>query len=105
MLNKEEHNNIINEVVELLKAETIDISSVTSRLENLRTNYNDAVSFEENCNKLKEDNEKLRSANMDLFLKLGDSKDSKPSVENVKENNIVEKNTNGLQELADEFLK
>ena len=105
MLKKEEHDQLINDIVESLKNETIDISTITTNLDKIRDNYSESIQFESDCNKLKEDNEKLRNTNMNLFLKLGDS--NKNNLTNHKTNEVEEenKNINALDSLADEYLK
>ena len=107
MYNNDEHETILKNIANAIQSEKIDIASVTQELDKLRTNYTESIQFEENCTSLKNDNEKLRSANMKLFLKIGDSnKNKEPPINQNNQNNKSQIQTihNGLDCLADEFL-
>ena len=82
MLKRELHEEILTRILENVKdGDLTKLPEVTADLELLRKdNVNSIKEFndlKEESSKLTENNEKLRSANMDLFLKLGSSQSSK----------------------------
>lgn len=74
----EDHTKIIQDIAKNLT----DQAKVTELLAELSTDYAEQTKSLAELPTLKENNEKLRSANMNLFLQVGEiSKDTKPGAE------------------------
>jgi hypothetical protein len=65
----EEHNKIIKDIAQNLS----DQAKVTELLTSLSNDYNETLTTISSLEPLKDDNEKLRNANMQLFLQVGDT--------------------------------
>ena len=90
MLKRELHEEILTRILENVKDGDISkLPDITADLDILRKDNVDSLKeYEEVTTKntqLTENNEKLRSANMDLFLKLGSSKTSNSEGEKEKD--------------------
>ena len=97
MLKRELHEEILTRILENVKnADISKLPDITADLELLRKDNIDSLKEYEEVStkntKLTENNEKLRSANMDLFLKLGSSQSSKTE-EKEQENENVSRET------------
>ena len=99
MLKRELHEEILTRILENVKNGDISkLPDITADLELLRKDHIDSLKDYEEVTtkntKLTENNEKLRSANMDLFLKLGSSQSSKTEEkEKEKEQDNVSRET------------
>ena len=92
MLKRELHEEILTRILENVKNGDISkLPDITADLELLRKDNIDSLKEYEEVStkntKLTENNEKLRSANMDLFLKLGSSQSSKTEEKEKEEQN------------------
>ena len=99
MLKRELHEEILTRILENVKNGDISkLPDITADLELLRKDNIDSLKDYEEVTtkntKLTENNEKLRNANMDLFLKLGSSQSSKTEEkEKEKEQENVSRET------------
>lgn len=75
MYTGEEHENIINELIQGINGEGVDMAKVSLLIQDLRNNYNEVnITFAENTAKFEDVNksiEGLKSANNKLLLQLG----------------------------------
>ena len=76
LLSRDEHSTILNQLREMVGEEhTADATQILTRLsENFNETETALNSANENVEKFKGDNEKLRAVNADLFLKVGGAK-------------------------------
>lgn len=97
-MTNEEHTRIIQEIAQNLT----DQSKVTELLTSLSNDYVSTLGTIKDLEPLKEDNEKLRNANMQLFLQVGSVPKEKqtpeePTIEDKPP--IVEKTVDPIAEL------